>query len=230
MNDGRVAIVTGAASGIGKATGEHLTSLGWRVAGVDLHESSFERSVVLDVTERERYAEVVAAIEDDMGPVDLLASAAGYDTEMPIAGHDMATWDRMFDVLLGGSVNGCAAVLPYMKQRRRGSIVIVSSELGLAGEALYAAYASAKGAVNGFVKALALEAIEYGVHVNAVAPGPADTPLIDGTQWRDPDYLATLPLGRLVRPSDIAGTISLLADEDAYFVGEILSPNAGAVI
>ncbi|WP_426247367.1 SDR family NAD(P)-dependent oxidoreductase [Nocardioides sp. LHG3406-4] len=230
MTDDRIAVVTGAASGIGKATGEHLTELGWRVVGVDLRESPFERSVTLDVTDREKYRAEVQAIELEMGPISLLASAAGYDLEMPIEDIDPDTWDRMFEVLLGGSINGCAAVLPHMKARGAGSIVIVSSELGIAGEELYAAYASAKGAVNGFVKALALEAIEYGVHVNAVAPGPTDTPLVDGSQWRDPEYLATLPLGRLVRPEDIAGTIALLADQDAYFVGEILSPNAGAVI
>lgn len=230
MSEGRVAIVTGAASGIGHATGEHLTALGWRVVGIDLRPSQFERSFCLDVSDEDAYRRVVEEVEADVGPIALLASAAGYDLEMPIADIDLATWDRMFAVHVGGTINGCAAVLPHMLARGSGSIVIVSSEISFAGEPLYAAYSAAKGAINGFVKSLALEVIDHGIHVNAVAPGSTDTPLVDGSRWREPEYLASLPLRRLVRPEDIAATIALLADPHAHFVGEVLSPNAGAVI
>jgi 2-hydroxycyclohexanecarboxyl-CoA dehydrogenase len=225
-----IAVVTGAASGIGRATAAHLRKTGWRIVGLDLNDSPFDVSMQLDVTDRDGYIATVDRIENEVGPIELLVNAAGYDQELPIADLDVAAWDRMFAVLLGGTVNGCAAVLPHMRRRRKGAIVAVSSELGIAGCELYAHYASAKGAVNGFVKALALEAIEYGVRVNAVAPGPTDTPLVDGTQWRDPEYLATLPLRRLVSAEEIAGTVALLADPNSFYLGDVLSPNAGAVI
>lgn len=137
----------------------------------------------------------------------------------------------MLAVLLGGTVNACAAVLPHMRRQGTGSIVAISSELGLAGSEDNVHYATAKGAVIGFVKALALECAGDGITVNSVAPGPTDTPLLEpGSPWRDPTYLATLPLRRLVTPEEIAATVEFLADEGTFFCGEILSPNAGAVI
>jgi len=228
--NGPVAVVTGAASGIGRVTGEHLQSLGWQVVGVDRNESQFPTTMRIDVTDRHGFIGAISQVESTVGPIELLVNAAGYDQEIPIGELPDHEWDRMFAVLVGGTANACAAVLPHMRKRGHGAIVAISSELGLAGCELYAHYAAAKGAVNGFIKALALEAIEYGVRVNAVAPGPTDTPLIDGSQWRDPEYLATLPLGRLVSPQEIAGTVALLADPGSFYVGEILSPNAGAVI
>jgi 2-hydroxycyclohexanecarboxyl-CoA dehydrogenase len=225
-----IAVITGAASGIGKATAEHFQALGWRIVGVDLSPSHLERSVRLDVTDYAAFVGIVELIESELGPVELLVTAAGFDQEVPIVEMTMPDWDRLFEVVFGGTVNACAAVMPHMVRRGRGAIVAVSSEIGLAGCPLYSHYSAAKGAVNGFVKALSLEAIEHGIRVNAVAPGPTDTPMIDETQWRDAEYAAALPLRRLVDPIEIAGTIALLADPDSYYVGEILSPNAGAVI
>jgi NAD(P)-dependent dehydrogenase (short-subunit alcohol dehydrogenase family) len=122
-------------------------------------------------------------------------------------------------------------VLPHLLERGTGSIIAISSELALAGSATDLHYVAAKGAVLGLIKSLAVEVAHTGVRVNAVAPGPTDTPLLaDDSVWREPSYLATLPLGRLVRPAEIAGAVYYLATEGTPYCGEVLSPNAGAVI
>jgi NAD(P)-dependent dehydrogenase (short-subunit alcohol dehydrogenase family) len=227
----RVAVVTGAASGIGAACARALSADGWRVAGLDLNTSATELSRTVDVTDRDAVAAAVDGAQAQWGSVDLLVTAAGYDERIPVAEISKDSWDRMLAVLLGGTVNACAAVLPHMRRQGSGSIVAISSELGLAGSEDNVHYATAKGAVIGFVKALALECAGDGITVNSVAPGPTDTPLLeDGSPWREPDYLATLPLRRLVHPDEIAATVVFLAEEGSFFCGEVLSPNAGAVI
>jgi 2-hydroxycyclohexanecarboxyl-CoA dehydrogenase len=115
--------------------------------------------------------------------------------------------------------------------RGKGTIVAISSELALAGSATDLHYVAAKGAVLGFAKSLAMELADTAIRVNLVAPGPTDTPLLaDDSLWRQPDYLATLPLGRLVTPAEIADAVHFLATEGSMYLGEVLSPNAGAVI
>ena len=161
-----------------------------------------------------------------------MVTAAGYYEEgIDVAEISRAQWDRMLAVILGGTVNCCAAVLPHMLRRNEGTIVAISSELALAGSATDLHYVAAKGAVLGLIKSLAMEVAETGIRVNAVAPGPTDTPLlVPDSLWRKPDYLATLPLGRLVRPEEIASAVYYLATEGSMYCGEVLSPNAGAVI
>ncbi len=137
----------------------------------------------------------------------------------------------MLGVILGGTVNTCAAVLPHMIGSQRGSIVAISSELALGGSATDLHYVAAKGAVLGLIKSLAAELAATPIRVNAVAPGPTDTPLLAADSlWREPGYLATLPLGRLVTPAEIAATVYYLTTEGRMYCGEVLSPNAGAVI
>ncbi|MDQ1667270.1 MAG: 2-hydroxycyclohexanecarboxyl-CoA dehydrogenase [Actinomycetota bacterium] len=231
MTDGRVAVVTGAASGIGATCSRRLAGREWRVAGLDLNPSHTDLSMTVDVADRDAVAAAVDEIQAQLGTVDLLVTAAGYDERIPVGEISRQSWDRILGVLLGGTVNACAAVLPHMRRQGSGSIVAISSELGLAGSEDNVHYATAKGAVIGFVKALALECAADGITVNSVAPGPTDTPLLeDGSPWRDPAYLATLPLRRLVHPDEIAATVEFLAEERHFFCGEVLSPNAGAVI
>jgi NAD(P)-dependent dehydrogenase (short-subunit alcohol dehydrogenase family) len=118
-----------------------------------------------------------------------------------------------------------------MLEAGRGTIVTISSELALAGGAEDAHYAAAKGAILGFTRSLGAELAPSGIRVNSVAPGPTDTPLIEAdSPWRAPDYLATLPLRRLVRPEEVAGAVLFLFEEEANFAGQVISPNAGAVI
>jgi 2-hydroxycyclohexanecarboxyl-CoA dehydrogenase len=230
--DGRVAVISGAASGIGKACADLMRAAGWRTAGIDLNVSDTDLSLQADVSDRAAVAEAVDQIAQRLRQIDLLVSAAGYYEEgIDVADITLAQWDRMLAVILGGTVNCCAAVLPHMLSRGQGTIVAISSELALAGSATDLHYVAAKGAVLGFVKSLAMEVAETAIRVNAVAPGPTDTPLlVPSSLWRKPDYLATLPLGRLVRPEEIAHAVHYLATEGSMYCGEVLSPNAGAVI
>jgi len=109
--------------------------------------------------------------------------------------------------------------------------VAITSELAIGGGSGDAHYAAAKGAIIGLVRSLAIELAPHGVRVNAVAPGPTDTPLLAAdSPWREPEYLATLPLGRLVAPEEVALVVAFLVEEGTFATGEIVSPNAGAVI
>jgi 2-hydroxycyclohexanecarboxyl-CoA dehydrogenase len=230
--DGPVAVITGAASGIGAACAGLMRRSGWRTAGMDLNPSDTDLPLRADVSDRAAVAAAVEQVADRFGRIDLLVSAAGYYEEgIDVARISHAQWDRMLSVILGGTVNCCAAVLPHMLARGEGSIVAISSELALAGSATDLHYVAAKGAVLGFVKSLAMEVAETAIRVNAVAPGPTDTPLlVPDSLWRKPGYLSTLPLGRLVRPDEIADAVYYLATEGSMYCGEVLSPNAGAVI
>jgi 2-hydroxycyclohexanecarboxyl-CoA dehydrogenase len=230
--DGPVAVITGAASGIGRACADVMRGSGWRTAGIDLNTSDTDLCLRADVSDRTAVAQVVDQAAERFGQIDLLVTAAGYYEEgIDVADITVPQWDRMLSVILGGTVNCCAAVLPYLLRRGRGTIVAISSELALAGSATDLHYVAAKGAVLGLVKSLAIEVASTAIRVNAVAPGPTDTPLLaSDSLWREPEYLATLPLGRLVTPQEIAHAVHFLATEGSVYCGEVLSPNAGAVI
>jgi 2-hydroxycyclohexanecarboxyl-CoA dehydrogenase len=227
-----VAVITGAASGIGRACAALMRQSGWRTAGIDLHPSDTDLSLQADVSDRAAVLDAVDRATAQFGQIDLGVTAAGYYEEgIDVAEISRQQWDRMLAVILGGTVNTFAAVLPYMLARGRGVLIAISSELALAGSATDLHYVAAKGAVLGLVKSLAAEVAETGIRVNAVAPGPTDTPLLAADSlWRKPDYLATLPLGRLVIPEEVAGAVYYLATEGSMYCGEVLSPNAGAVI
>jgi 2-hydroxycyclohexanecarboxyl-CoA dehydrogenase len=230
--DAPVAVITGAASGIGAACCALLRTHGWRTAGIDLNPSDTDLAATVDVTDRTGVADAADEVVQRFGRVDLAVSAAGYYEEgIDVVDITRAQWDRMLAVILGGTVNVCSAVLPAMLSRGRGSIVAISSELALGGSATDLHYVAAKGAVLGLIKSLAVEVAHTEIRVNAVAPGPTDTPLLsEQSLWRKPEYLASLPLGRLVTPDEIAATVLYLATEGSAYCGEVLSPNAGAVI
>jgi 2-hydroxycyclohexanecarboxyl-CoA dehydrogenase len=227
-----VALVTGAASGIGAAIASLLAERGWRVAGLDLDTSATELSLQADVTDREAVLAAAGRVADELGAATLLVTAAGVYEQLPVADIDDERWRRMLAIHLGGVANACWAVLPGMLANGEGTVVTISSELALAGgDPGDAHYAAAKGAILGFTRSLGVELAPKGIRVNSVAPGPTDTPLLDpDSPWREPGYLATLPLGRLVTPEDVAQTVLYLIEEGTYFAGQTISPNAGAVI
>jgi 2-hydroxycyclohexanecarboxyl-CoA dehydrogenase len=227
-----VALVSGAASGIGRACADLMRRSGWRTAGIDLNAASTDVFFRADVSDRSLVAAAVDQVVERFGRIDLLVTAAGYYEEgIDVTDITVAQWDRMLGVILGGTVNCCAAVLPHMLSRGQGTIVAISSELALGGSATDLHYVAAKGAVLGLIKSLAMEVAQTAIRVNAVAPGPTDTPLLAADSlWREPAYLSTLPLGRLVKPAEIASAVYYLATEGSMYCGEVLSPNAGAVI
>ena len=179
---------------------------------------------------------VTAAVDqviEQFGGSTCWSPRAGYYQEgIDVTDITVAQWDRMLAVILGGTVNCCAAVLPHMLSRGQGAIVAISSELALRRRCHRPALRGGQGCeILGLIKSLALEVAETGIRVNAVAPGPTDTPLLAADSlWREPPYLASLPLGQLVKPSEIASAVYYLATEGSMYCGEVLSPNAGAVI
>jgi NAD(P)-dependent dehydrogenase (short-subunit alcohol dehydrogenase family) len=225
----RTAIVTGSASGIGAAVTAALEKDGYTVAGLDIHPAA---PYVVDMSELAAVEETVATVTADIGPIDAVVSAAGHYEMVPIADITRQQLHRMLRVHLGGLRNIARSVLPSMLERGHGSIIAITSELAIGGGDGDAHYAAAKGAIIGLVRSLAVEVAGSGVRVNAIAPGPTDTPLLPAdSPWRAPEYLATIPNRRLTRADEIAEVVRfLLNDETDFCVGEVLSPNGGAVI
>ncbi len=225
-------VITGAASGIGAATAALFRANGWRTAGLDLRDSDTDVAVRCDVTDELAVRSSIGKATKELGRLEAVVTAAGYYEEgIDVCAITKAQWDSMLSVILGGTVNVCAAVLPQLAAQGSGAIIAISSELALGGSATDLHYVAAKGAVLGLIKSLGAEYARTGIRINAVAPGPTDTPLLaPDSLWRKPEYLATLPLGRLVRPQEIAATVFYLATEGDMYCGEVLSPNAGAVI
>ena len=227
----KVALVTGAASGIGAVLSQRLSEQGWRVAGIDLNPSPTDLPLEVDVTDRAAVRAAAEQVTTELGPISDLVTAAGVYELVPVAEIDDERWRRMLRLHLGGVTNVLWAVLPGMRAAGRGSVVTISSELAIAGGGGDSHYVAAKGAIIGLTRSLGLELAPLGIRVNSVAPGPTDTPLLEpSSPWREPAYLASLPLGRLVTPEEVAETVLFLLEEGSYFAGQTISPNAGAVI
>ncbi len=236
VDRGRVALVTGASSGIGRATAVRFASAGYRVAVHYGTNREAAEAVALevggaafgcDVADPEAVVRVVRAVEADLGPIDVAICNAGFYEERPLAEVDDAQWDRTLRVLLGGCFHVSRAIVPGMRARGRGSIVAIASELALTGGIDVAPYVAAKAAVIGFARSLARE-LAPTIRVNVVAPGAVDTPLLPDRD-RGPGYTSTVPLGRIGRPVEIAEAILHVA-EAPWTTGAVYSPNGGVVI
>jgi 2-hydroxycyclohexanecarboxyl-CoA dehydrogenase len=242
--EGRTALVTGGASGIGAATCRRLAGEGARVAVTDMNVSgatdvAAEVSGVpleLDVRSGDSIAAAVAAATEELGSIDILVNNAGYDEFAFFVNTDEAMWDRVLGVNLRGVIAVTHAVLPGMQERRRGRIVNVASEAGRVGSSGSGIYSAAKAGVIGFTKAVARESARYGVTCNAVAPGPIETPLLMGApealgevgQKLVDVMVGSTVLHRLGQPDEVAAAITFLASDDASFVtGQALGVSGG---
>jgi NAD(P)-dependent dehydrogenase (short-subunit alcohol dehydrogenase family) len=221
--DQRVAIVSGAAGGLGRSIAERLAADGFSVAGFDLE---------VDVTDTAAVREFVASVEGEAGAPVVVVTAAGVQSIGPSEAVDPADWQHVLDVNLTGTWNVIQAALPGMLERGDGRIVTISSEVGLGGLAGYAAYAASKGGVIALTKSLARELAPRGICVNSVAPGPIEAGMLLGKPAHSDEWLAAnVPVGRFGHPTEVAACVALLAGpEGGYFVGQVLSPNGGTVI
>ena len=241
--EGRVALVTGGASGIGAATCRRLAAEGAQVAVTDINlegataiaEEISGRPYELNVGETASVNAAVSAAESDLGPIDVLVNNAGYDEFGFFVNTDEEMWKRVIGVNLVGVIACTHAVLPGMQERRRGRIVNTASEAGRVGSPGSSVYSGAKGGVIGFTKAIAAEAARYGVTCNAVAPGPIETPLLmaahllgERGERMIQGMVSKTVLGRLGQPDEVAATIAFLASDDAsYVTGETLGVSGG---
>lgn len=239
------AIVTGAGSGIGRAIAERLACDGYDVFVNDLSSERAEavaaairaaggRAVAAagDVSSETDVAALHATAVAAHGPVALLVNNAGIAHQAPFEALEVADFDRMFAVHVRGTFLMTKAVLPSMLAAGQGVIVNVASQLGQIGGVELVHYSGAKAAIIGMTKALAREVSARGVRVNAVAPGPINTPLVMelSEEWRARKR-AELPLGRFGEPEEVAASVAFLASPEAgLFVGQTLGPNSGDVM
>lgn len=239
---GRIALVSGGGSGIGRATAIRLAEDGANGVVLDVNldgaretatrlEKLGRRAVALraDVTSSDEVRAAVEKAERTLGPIDVLVNNAGLAWQATFLEMPEADWDRMLAVHLKGAYTCTRAVLPGMLERRWGRIVSLSSVAGLGGTGRSVAYATAKAALIGFTKSLAREVAPHGITVNAVAPGFIATPMT--STWpadRRARVAEETPVRREGTPEDIAHAIAYLTSEEASFVtGQVLSPNGG---
>lgn len=249
--EGRVAIVTGAGRGIGKATASVLSSKGAAVAVVEIIPENAESSareirqkggraeaIVADVSKFEVAQQVVKRVLETFGKVDILVNNVGWDDPKPFIETTPELWDKVLDINLRSTLNCTRAVLEPMMANKWGRIVSIASDAGRMGGIYAAVYSAAKAGVIAFSKTIAREMAAYNILANCIAPGPIETPLlqqISGTGESGASMirktLRMVPLKRLGQPEEIAHAVAFFASEEAsYVTGQVLSVNGGMIM
>jgi 2-hydroxycyclohexanecarboxyl-CoA dehydrogenase len=241
MEQGRVAIITGGASGIGRASALELHGRGFKVAVTDMNINGaaevveeicamggYASAYQLDVSSLEQIGEVVSSIDKEYGRIDVLVTSAGITGFEDFRELTEQHWARMLDVNARGTVFMTQAVLPFMTSAGYGRIVCIASVGAFNGSIAHSHYAASKGAVISFTKALCKEIGPAGITINAIAPGVIDTPLLSGIPEYRKAEMARNPVGRPGTAEDVAHAVSYLASERASFVtGTVLHVNGG---
>ncbi|NLV72985.1 MAG: 3-oxoacyl-[acyl-carrier-protein] reductase [Actinobacteria bacterium] len=241
--EGRVALVTGAARGIGRAIALRLAEDGAKVAIVDLSENGGEAAreiervtggpttfVRADISREVEAREAVAAIEKALGPVDILVNNAGITRDGLALVMDEADWDAVLTVNLKGAFLMSKAVLRGMIKRRRGSIVSISSVVARRGNAGQVNYSAAKAGLIGLTKSLAREVASRNVRVNAVAPGYIETEMTAALEETARNAIMNqVPLGRIGKPEAVADAVAFLAGDSASFITGVVLPVDGGL-
>jgi 3-oxoacyl-[acyl-carrier protein] reductase len=241
-----VAIVTGGARGIGKAIAFTFVREGARVVLVDVDQKSMEASnkeiekmggkaltISCDITKRSEVNEMVNQAQKSFGRIDILVNNAGIIRRGTIETVTEEDWDRVIEVNLKGTFNCCKAVSEIMRDQGYGKIVNISSIAGKMGDITSApGYGPSKAGIDALTKTLARQLAPYGINVNAVSPHAIETEM--SAQWseeRRKEIIASIPLGRLGKPEDVAEAVFFLVSEEASFItGEILDVNGGALM
>lgn len=240
---GRTALVTGAATGIGRACALRLAQAGAFVWVNHLGQAGAADAVVREIVLAGGHAQAVEAdvsdaaavqrMADAVGAVDVLVNNAGVIQEKPFLETTEADWDRMLAVDLKAVFLVCRAVIPGMLARGGGAIVNIASDLGILGRERYAPYCAAKAGVIGLTKSLAREFAPQQIRANAVAPGPVATAMVSlehmSAEWVEKEL--AIPQHRLGAPEEIADSVLFLAsDLSRFYTGQVLGPNGGSVM
>jgi NAD(P)-dependent dehydrogenase (short-subunit alcohol dehydrogenase family) len=244
--DGKVAIVTGAASGFGRAAATILAAEGAHVAGADINEAGVTavmkelggacRGYGLDVAKRDQWTDLVRRVREDLGEIDILCNIAG-PAPGPVSGHldtDDDEWRRQIDGHLTGVFLGCQTVLPGMMERRYGKIVNMCSFTAHGTVANIPGYDAAFGGILAYTKDLARFAAPHNINVNCVSPGNIETPMTKGWLSEPGAYervQANTPIGRVGQPDDVAAwVVFLTSDRARHAVGIEINVSGGQLI
>ena len=240
--EGKIAVVTGAASGIGRATAEAFAKAGAHVLLADINDEAGEAVAAalgaqgrgadyfhVDITDQKSIDAFRDAALKKRGQVDIVANVAGWDKTEPFVENKPEFWRKLIDLNFLGTVMVTRAFVDGMMERRSGRIVTVASDAGRVGSLGETVYSGTKGGVIAFTKALAREMARYDVTVNCVCPGPTDTPLMAAVPDKIKEAFARVtPMRRLAKPSEVADAILFFAGPQAQFVtGQVLSVSGG---
>src|ERR1700690_4190545 len=243
--DGKTAVITGAASGIGRATAETLAQAGAHVLLGDIAAEAGEQSATairakgfgadfirLDVTDLDSIEAFKQAAYSMRGHVDIVANVAGWGKIEPFVKNSPDFWRKVIDLNLFGPIAVTRAFLDDMIERKSGKIVTVSSDAGRVGSLGESVYSGAKGGAIAFTKSLAREMARFNINVNCVCPGPTDTPLLAVVPEKHREaFVRVTPMGRLAKPAEVADAVLFFSSGRAAFVtGQILSVSGGLVL